>query len=1421
MQPKDHTLSGTRSVNLYAKLIIISIASIFGLMLLTSDPAVHLKDTRTPASGKTDITSAAKKMFNESNRLHKTAVARALIAPVDTNRLKQSDWFTAVTQDIEKRMYCIVADKDDETFQSINSAQYLKASYSPYQFSIQNLPLQDKKQQLQNDWQLNIVVTGLYEDGKLLKRPQSTVARVVSEDNMVEYNFGDAYSIQYQNSAKGIRQNFIMRQKPAADVQELKVSMKAKGDWVVNKVHDRELHFAKKKGPEGLENKITYNDLRAWDANGKPLAARMEVVGDNKFDIITEVAGAVYPVTIDPLSTTPSTTLTGSGNFGWSVASAGDLNGDGYSDVVVGDAGGHAYIYLGSASGLSSSIATTLSGVGFFGTSVASAGDVNGDGFSDVIVGDAGGNAFLYLGSSSGLSAVPATTITGLGAFGGGISVASAGDVNGDGFSDVVVSAAPSNNAYIYLGSALGLSGTIATTLHEATGNFGASVASAGDVNGDGFSDVIVGDAAGKAYVFLGAGGGLSSVASVTLTEAGVNFGWSVASAGDVNGDGFSDVIVGDHGGNAYVFQGSLAGLSTTAAATLTGNPKFGTSVACAGDVNGDAFSDVIVGADDGNAFVFNGSSTGIASGTSATANTALTGAGSNYGICVNSAGDVNGDGYSDVIVGSSNATNAFTYEGSPSGSQSTSTLTILGTSNGGGSGCSGPTPGCQEDRLGFSVSSAGDLNGDGYSDVIVGVIGYNGITGAAYIYYGSSTGLSTGSPTVLTIPYTGTQENFGWSVAGAGDINGDGYDDVVIGAKYQNGNIGAAYIYLGSSSGIVNSIATTLNGINNFDAFGSSVASAGDVNGDGYYDIIIGSFGAGVAYIYMGSATGIANNAPADTLYAPNPSSGFGISVASAGDVNGDGYSDVIVGTLGGGGGFAYVYKGSATGIANKATPDYSLTGVGGDFGVSVSSAGDVNGDGYSDVIVGASNVNGYIGGGGAVSVFLGGIGGLSTTPSTVLFAVGAGDQFGATVSSAGDVNGDGYSDVIVRATLATSSSGALTGAAYLYLGGPTGLSSTIATSFLDEGSPNANLEAFNLRRSVASAGDVNGDGYSDVLVGVYEDPTAGFKAGATHVYYGNNASGLNASNKLRLYETNLTSPIAADNLTQPNFGLGLFVQSPFGTVKGRLVWETEGNGAPFLSTPPNPITNSVVLSGNQTSYSAISPGGTEFKNLIPKALAKATKVRVRIQYAPSAVTFGQVFSPWIYSQAFLQGSNVGILPLDLLSFTATAAGENIVLNWKTSNEVNLQNYVIEHSLNTIAFDSVGQVAATGNSFSTASYDFTHFGPGAGIHFYRLKEVDVSGHFTYSRVVSAKINSNVAELNIFPNPASDHIIIKHSGISGNYIRIMNASGSIVGQYLFDPSSAQSTISVKSLARGNYFVEIVNSGYTPKQIAIQ
>jgi hypothetical protein len=300
---------------------------------------------------------------------------------------------------------------------------------------------------------------------------------------------------------------------------------------------------------------------------------------------------------------------------------------------------GAAFVYHGSASGLSTTpnwTAESNQAGAEFGVSVASAGDVNGDGFSDVIVGayqfDNGetdeGRAFVYHGSASGLSTTPNWTAESDQAFAQfGNSVASAGDVNGDGFSDVIVGAPLFDNgetdegrAFVYHGSASGLSTTPNWTAesNQAGARFGVSVASAGDVNGDGYSDVIVGawefdngqTDEGAAFVYHGSASGLSTTPNWTAesNQAGARFGVSVASAGDVNGDGYSDVIVGawefDNGetdeGRAFVYHGSASGLSTTPNWTAESNQEnayFGISVASAGDVNGDGFSDVIVGA--------------------------------------------------------------------------------------------------------------------------------------------------------------------------------------------------------------------------------------------------------------------------------------------------------------------------------------------------------------------------------------------------------------------------------------------------------------------------------------------------------------------------------------------------------------------------------------------------------------------------------------------------------------------------------------------------------------------------------------------------------------------------------------------------------------------------------------------------------
>jgi len=273
---------------------------------------------------------------------------------------------------------------------------------------------------------------------------------------------------------------------------------------------------------------------------------------------------------------------------------------------------------------------------------------------------------------------------------------------------------------------------------------------------------------------------------------------------------------------------------------------------------------------------------------------------------------------------------------------------------------------------FGRSVATAGDVNGDGYSDVIVGAPGYNG-HGRVFLYLGSASGLAT-TP-AWTADGTQPGARFGTSVASAGDVNGDGYSDVIVGAPLYDNGLGRVFLYLGSASGLATSPAWSAEGIEGGGWFGSSVASAGDVDGDGYGDIVVGApfprtfqnvqGGRGQVFVYRSTRTGLSTT-PAWTLQSNQSGSSFGASVASAGDVNGDGYSDVIIGAPGytrvvaGGAtqvevGRASLYLGSATGLVDSPVWTADGTQPGARFGTSVASAGDVDGDGYSDVIVGA----------------------------------------------------------------------------------------------------------------------------------------------------------------------------------------------------------------------------------------------------------------------------------------------------------------------------------------------------------------------------------------------------------------------------------------------------------------------------------
>jgi len=427
----------------------------------------------------------------------------------------------------------------------------------------------------------------------------------------------------------------------------------------------------------------------------------------------------------------------------------------------------------------------------------------------------------------------------------------------------------------------------------------GISVGGAGDVNGDGFADIIIGASvaspnglgSGASYVVFGKSGGFPANINLSSLNGSDGFklsgisahdlsGSSVASAGDVNGDGFGDVIIAAPGA---VLNGITSGQSYVVFGATGGFPA---------NVN-------LSGLNGTNGFKLNGVSTTV------------TGA---NGTVVSSAGDVNGDGSYDVIVGNPSATvngvsqagQSCVVFGKSSGFAANLDLPSLDGSNGfklsGSSFAEGS---------GSSVASAGDVNGDGFGDIIIGELG------ASYVVFGKSVGF----PANINLSSLNGSDGFklsatadqfaGAFVGSAGDVNGDGFDDICIGTALTGQDV---YVVFGKGTGFPANI--DLSGLNGNDGFKISGAGeaplvltgAGDVNGDGYNDLLLGSPGTGQCYVIYGKAGGFPANID---LSSPSAIDGFklsgigagdltGTSVSSAGDVNGDGFDDLIIGAPG-----------------------------------------------------------------------------------------------------------------------------------------------------------------------------------------------------------------------------------------------------------------------------------------------------------------------------------------------------------------------------------------------------------------------------------------------------------------------------------------------------------------------------------------
>lgn len=442
-------------------------------------------------------------------------------------------------------------------------------------------------------------------------------------------------------------------------------------------------------------------------------------------------------------------------------------------------------------------------------------------------------------------------------------------------------------------------------------------------------------------------------------------------------------------------------------------------------------------------------------------------------------------------------------------------------------------------DKLGFSARAAGDVNGDGLPDFVVGAPENGNVLAAGQGFVRVYSG-ANGS-TLYTWDGTTNNDEFGTSVDGAGDVNNDGRADIVIGSTFAGGN-GTAYV----RSGLTGAVLHTFTSPSSAMKIGRSVAGAGDVNNDGFADILTGNFSStagGSARGYVEVRSG--QNGSLIRSHTGTNNQQIGVSLDGVGDVNNDGFRDYVIGSYFGG---AKVYSGQNGAVL------WTFTGLTDDrLGTSCAAAGDVNQDGVPDVIVGAPQDNNIFSpGNGYARVYSGANG----TVLLTLNGSAAGDRFGISVGGAGDVNGDGRPDLVVGADQQASG-----GAGYVrVLSGFDGsvihtLNGAVANSFFGA--------------SVDGLGNVDGVGNPEIILGV-PSSTNGFTLNGraevwtvggsvcptpyTYCVGAPNTTGLGGA----ISYTGTTS-IAANNLTMvcsqlPSNSLGLFyygateVQQVFG---------------------------------------------------------------------------------------------------------------------------------------------------------------------------------------------------------------------------------------------------------------------------------
>ncbi len=750
-----------------------------------------------------------------------------------------SDWYTIAAENILKKEYDFSKTAKPDTYRAANQKNHLGFLINPNGFSVYNLQKSDEQQ----SWSVDFTVSGVARAGTECSLPANFT---VSEESSTIVFCSKSLNVEYINKANGLRQNFIVKDKPSGH-GELKIQL----HWT-SSLEAMEASFAKLvfHTPGNInDTKLIYDDLKVWDANGTLLNARLQLdKRDKSVNILVNDTEAAYPVTIDPLSRTAEWSTSADGIlpallnnlqlqvetlYGFTVAGLGDVNGDGFDDVAI-SAPGMADVITGSGS---------LAAVGA---------------------------VFIYLGSPSGLPVNPSKVLQPTTAVEGalfGFSI-DAGDITGDGKNDIIIGA-PMDR---YQTSAQGLLGPI--TVNVTTGKVymyrSEDLFSA--PNPTPFLEIRL-----QGTNFFSTG-----VVGLLLNNVNTNFlfGFSVSVSKDLNGDNRSDIVIGSpaylgkqplsvQSGAAFVYYSNNLSTASpvqlqTPSPTLLGLPVlplanttgllFGFSVDCAGDYNNDFYPDLVVGAPagvdlsslggvftgqflGGSAYIYYGTGSGITSSIGvrlqADPSGLLSNAANLFGYDVKGTRNANDQHNGGIVIGapagsvisnvvgglrikagqvhvfvkkSFSPASPITSDQIISSPRSSSILSIL----------TGQTINVSL-MYGSSIDNMLDVNCDGYGDIIVGeplstavpLIGANVVGGSAYIYLGNPDGTFTTIPywdlTTEVSPLLGvnTTALVGYSVAGAKHVYGSTFGvRSLVGAPSNALDFGVGLLNLGNTLG-------------------------------------------------------------------------------------------------------------------------------------------------------------------------------------------------------------------------------------------------------------------------------------------------------------------------------------------------------------------------------------------------------------------------------------------------------------------------------------------------------------------------------------------------------------------------------------------------------------------------------------------